>query len=96
MKSIKNFENHYNTLIRKWYRSKYKGVAFIKINGQKPITKTMPEPYYGNIRNNLYSILLLHPANNSEDKQYLSRKLMKSILNGIDYATYATPLSIAE
>lgn len=91
MKSIKNFENHYNTLIRKWYRSKYKGVAFIKINGQKPITKTMPEPYYGNIRNNLYSILLLHPANNSEDKQYLSRKQMKSILNGIDYATYATP-----
>lgn len=91
MKSIKNFENHYNTLIRKWYRSKYKGVAFIKINGQKPITKTMPEPYYGDIQDNLYSVLFLHPTHKDEDKTYLSRRSMASKLQNLDYAKYAKP-----
>lgn len=91
MKSIRKFDRHYNSLIRKWLRSWYKDVPFIRINGQKPKTKTFPEPYYGNINDNLYSILFLHPANDSADKNYLSRKQMRLILNGIDYATFATP-----
>ena len=91
MKSVSKFERHYNSLIRKWLCSRYKGIPFIRINGQKPITKTLPEPYYGDIQDNLYSILFLHPANDPDDKNYLSRKQMRLMLKGSDYATYATP-----
>lgn len=95
-----NFIKHYDNLVAGWLNGKYSNDPFLKTQkpGQGLLTPdyiaTMPEPYYGNINDNLVTIVNLNPGyndspGNKPDCEVLSVCNMLKLFRGGDYHGYA-------